>query len=113
MTLAITVPGFVLTFIRSLWALSSLYSVTSPLLLLPPPPSLLLPPSSSPPPPSFFSAATLTPARNDHNIACVRPIVKRGRVTFRKGDLNEAAGAADASRARKWRECRDRDIVGP
>ena len=30
MTLAITVPGFVLTFIRSLWALSSLYSVTSP-----------------------------------------------------------------------------------
>ena len=35
------------------------------------------------------------------------------QVTFRKGDLNEAAGAADASRARKWRECRDRDIVVP
>ena len=39
--------------------------------------------------------------------------LRRRNVTFRKGDLNEAAGAADASRARKWRECRDRDIVGP
>ena len=28
--------------------------------------------------------------------------LRRRNVTFRKGDLNEAAGAADASRARKW-----------